>query len=451
MSVGRLTSLRMTAVAMAVRPRPLARKALGLSGMTALGQMTFVLALPLLSRLFSPADFGLFTIYLSIANIGGPIAALKFDSAIYSAPSREEARPILALAIFSTTIVSLGVAALVTFLGGHLPGALNAAPATLVMLTPAGILLAGLWSATSAWAVRCGAISTLATARFLQPAAMTALQLAAGLLGWSATVLILAHLASHALYSSFILIRTLRADEARQIVLPRLANLARDAKRHRLFPYYVMPANVASQLVANAPPVLLGALYGAGVAGHCGMAYRLVFAPTAIVSLSLGHVLTATICGGARTRAIRALSRKILLVSAIFVAGPILFVGLLAPHFAGLVLGERWALTGQVVFAFSILGAIQALAIPFSEITSAYRFQKLRFSVEATTTALVFAAIFCGAALRFEALSTIWLMTVAGAAGSAIGLARILFAFRRRLENDDHVAEFPPASPIDTP
>ena len=451
MSMGRLSSLRTTAATMAFGPRPLARKALGLSGMTALGQVTFVLALPLLSRLFSPADFGLFTIYLSIANIGGPIAALKFDSAIYSASSREEARPILALAIFSATIVSLGVAALAVFYGGRLPGALIGAPETLVMLTPAGILLAGLWSATSAWAVRCGAISTLATARFLQPAAMTALQLAAGLRGGSAIALILAHLASHALYSSFILIRTLRADEARKIFLPRLANLARDAHRHRLFPFYVMPANVASQLVANAPPVLLGALYGAGIAGHCGMAYRLVFAPTAIVSLSLGHVLTATICGGARTRAIAALSRKILLASAILVAGPILFVGLLAPHFAGLVLGERWALTGQVVFAFSILGAIQALAIPFTEITSAYRFQRLRFSVEATTAALVFAAIFCGAALRFEALSTIWLMTVAGAAGSAIGLARILSAFHRKLEKDDHASEFPAAAAIDTP
>lgn len=450
MSVERLISFRMTAVAAAFRPRPLARNALGLSGMTALGQLTFVLALPLLSRLFSPADFGLFTIYLSVANIGGPIAALKFDSAIYSASSREEARPILALAIFSAAIVSLGVLGLAALNGGHLPGALTGAPATLVMLAPAGILLAGLWSATSAWAVRCGAISTLAAARFLQPAVMTALQLAAGLLGWSAIALILAHLASHALYSSFILIRTLRADEIRHIFLPRIASLAREANRHRLFPFYVMPANVASQLVANAPPILLGSLYGAALAGYCGMAYRVVFAPTAIISLSLGHVLTATICGGAPNRAIRALSRKILIASATFVAGPVLVVGMLAPHFSGLILGERWALTGQVVFAFSILGAIQALAIPFTEITSAYRFQRLRFSVEAATAALVFAAIFCGAALRFEPLSTIWLMTLSGSAGAATGLARILFAFRHRLEKDDHVSEFAPASPVAT-
>lgn len=439
MMMERLTSFRVAVATAVSRPRPLARRVLGLSGMTAAGQLIFVLALPLLSRLFSPSDFGLFTIYLSIANIGGPIAALKFDSAIYSASSREEARPILALTIFSATAISLvltAFASIAAMRGDRLPGALMNVPTTLVMVMPAGILLASLWSATSAWAVRCGAISTLAIARFLQPAAMTVMQLCAGMLGWSATALILAHLASHALYSSFILLRTLRADEARQIFHPRLAHLARDARKNRLFPFYVMPANVASQLVSNAPPVLLGSLYGAMVAGYCGMAYRLVFAPTAIISLSLGHVLTATICGGANTRAIKALSRKILLASVIVVAVPILVFGSLAPHFAAFVLGPRWAATGQVIFAFAIFGAVQALAIPFNEITSTYNFQRLRFSVETTTAVVVFAAVLCGAALRFEALTTIWFMNVVGAAASAIGLTRILATFHRKLEKD---------------
>ena len=93
---------------------PLARKAAGLSGMTAFGQLTFVLALPLLSRLFTPADFGLFTVYLSIVNICGPIAGLKFDSALYGASSRDQARQILALAIVTILVLSLCAAAVLT-------------------------------------------------------------------------------------------------------------------------------------------------------------------------------------------------------------------------------------------------------------------------------------------------------------------------------------------------
>jgi O-antigen/teichoic acid export membrane protein len=416
---------------------PLVRKAAGLSSMTAVGQMTFVIALPLLARLFTPADFGLFTVYLSIVNICGPIAGMKFDSALYQAPSREHARPILALAIFTIGLVALGAAALLGVFGAHLPGALAPASAALGLLTPAGVLLAGLWSTTSAWAVRCNAISTLAIARFLQPATMTVMQVAAGLAGHSAVSLIAAHLLSHTLYSGYILLRTLHASEVREVFLPQVSQLVSQAGKNRMFPMFVMPANVASQLVSNAPPILLGSLFGAEVAGQYGMAYRLIFAPIAIVSLSLGHVFTSEVCSGAKTRAVKALASKIFLVSLGLVCAPILLAGALAPSFAAPLLGAKWAATGQIAFALSILASAQALATPFVEITSIYRFQMLRFEVELQTGALVFAAIFIGANMQMSALATIWLMSTAGAAGTLIGLALVWSAFRRKLTNLD--------------
>jgi len=416
---------------------PLVRKAAGLSSMTAVGQMTFVIALPLLARLFTPADFGLFTVYLSIVNICGPVAGMKFDSALYQAPSREHARPILALAIFTIGLVSLGAAALLGVFGAHLPGALAPASAALGLLTPAGVLLAGLWSTTSAWAVRCNAISTLAIARFLQPATMTVLQVAAGLVDHSAVSLIAAHLLSHTLYSGFILWRTLHASEVREVFFPPVSQLVSQAGKNRMFPMFVMPANVASQLVSNAPPILLGSLFGAEVAGQYGMAYRLIFAPIAIVSLSLGHVFTSEVCSGAKTRAVKALASKIFLVSLGLVCAPILLAGALAPSFAAPLLGAKWAATGQIAFALSVLASAQALATPFVEITSIYRFQMLRFKVELQTGALVFAAIFIGANMQMSALATIWLMSTAGAAGTLIGLALVWSAFRRKLANLD--------------
>lgn len=413
---------------------PLIRKAAGLSSLTAAGQLTFVLALPLLSRLYTPVEFGLFTIYLSIVNIGGPIAGMKFDSALYGVGSRDQARPILSLAIFTIAFVSLCAAALLVLFGAHLPGAMASPSASLVLLTPVGILLAGLWSAASAWAVRCGAMPTLAMARFLQPATMTALQLAAGFADHATAVaLIVAHLLSHSLYSGFIFVRTLQAFELREIFRPPLSRLAFHFGEQRRFPLFVMPANVASQLVANAPPVLLGSIFGAEIAGLCGMAFRLVTAPVAIISMPLGHVFTSEVCGGAKRRAVKALARKILLVSLSIVCLPILLGGALAPSLAGLALGEKWAATGQICFAFSLLGAAQALAAPFVEITSIFRFQRMRFAVELVTGALVFSAIFLGAWLGFDALATIWLMSAAGATGVLAGLAFVWSAFTAKL------------------
>ena len=65
------------------------------------------------------------------------------------------------------------------------------------------------------------------------------------------------------------------------------------ARVHRGFPLYALPAQVCYLAVVNLPPLLLSSFYGAAIAGHCGVAYRLVAAPLAILSLPLGAIFTS--------------------------------------------------------------------------------------------------------------------------------------------------------------
>jgi hypothetical protein len=134
---------------------------MSMSALSALGQASFVIALPVLSRLYTPSDFGLFTIYLSIVNIGGPIVGLKFESALYAARTKQEAGITLALSVLTITIMS-GVPAVALFIfSRQLMGTLNPGAQWIAWYLPFGLLLAGMWSASSAWAVKSEAISTL--------------------------------------------------------------------------------------------------------------------------------------------------------------------------------------------------------------------------------------------------------------------------------------------------
>ena len=76
-----------------------ARKFVTLSALTAAGQLSFVAALPILSRMYTPTQFGAFAIYLAVVNIAGPPLSLKFNSALYASSSREQAAQSLALAL----------------------------------------------------------------------------------------------------------------------------------------------------------------------------------------------------------------------------------------------------------------------------------------------------------------------------------------------------------------
>ncbi|SEC67753.1 Sugar transferase involved in LPS biosynthesis (colanic, teichoic acid) [Beijerinckia sp. 28-YEA-48] len=422
--------------------RPIARNAFILSSLTALGQLSFLIALPFLTRMFRPSELGTFTIYLSVVNICGPLVALKFESALYAAEKRDDARQIFvlcALAILGMTTLAWGIIKLIGYQFPALPAVLS--------LVPLGIFFAGFWSLTSAWAIRFDAIPTLSVARFLQPACMTVLQIAAGMTGFHAEGLILAHIASHALYTSFIMTRTLSLAELRELwPLPWRAILRR-ALDNRQFALFTMPAHVSSLAVSNLPPLVIGAMFSSAAAGYVGVAYRIAAAPLAIISLPLGHILTSEAVRDHSFRRIRMLTALTVAASFVFVSLPLLLLAGLAPRLAPILFDADWSVTGDILSALAIFAASQALLIPLVELTSVYKKQTRRLIVELTTLFLVFSSLLLGPTLGWTALPTIWAMSLCGTVGTLIGVVVILASVLRRpadgRETDDDMRAVP--------
>lgn len=409
----------------------IARKAIGLSAFAGAGQLVFVLALPLLSRLFTPADFGIFTIYLSIVNICGPLVGLKFDSALFATKSRSEAKAALALSFMAISVMTILVIAFAIALGVVLPNRSNQSVVTLLTIAPVGIFMAGAWSSCTAWAVRSDAIRTLAIARFLQPAGMTLIQLVCGLAGLKGPSLIVAHLLSHLGYAGFILVRTLTWRDVRQIVALPASTLLRRARDDVKFPLYVMPAQLSALTVVNLPPVVIAWLFGAEMAGQYGVAYRVIAAPLSIISLALSNVFTAEISRHRNSERLESVGRAMFLASLVFIAAPMLLFGFVAPEFARVLLGDNWIVTGQMASALALMGAAKALAAPFSEITSIYHYQALRFTTAIVSLVLVFAPLGLAAVHNWSVIFTIWGTSCGDALGSLVSLAAVCLILRR--------------------
>jgi O-antigen/teichoic acid export membrane protein len=425
---------------------PFARKVMSLSALTAVGQGSFVVALPLLSRLYTPTDFGVFTIYLSIVNIGGPLIGLKFESALYAARTSEEARTTLALSIL--TVILMGAAATggLYLCAEAWPAAFNPVVRLTLAFLPFGLVLAGMWSVSSAWAIRSEAISTLAVARLLQPASMTVMQLAAAfVLPASGVVLIVAHLLSHVAYSAFVFSRTLVLGDLSSLVPTKWLDVLRHARAQRAFPLYALPAHMSLLAVSNLPPLLLMLFYGAEIAGECGVAYRLVAAPLAIASLPMGAIFTSVVSRRPPSVVVVRLARRVFLANLCLVSLPILLLAVAAPAIAPAVFGDGWARTGEIIAAFALLSAAQSLAAPFTEITSIFRSQALRFFIEIVPATLVITSIFVGGLSEWGPLNTIWLMSIAGAGSTLLGLSLLWRRLPAMIEADGH--DHAPAGP----
>ena len=74
---------------------------------TALGQLITVLVSPILTRLYSAEDFGIFAIYISVAGILSVIITLRFEDAIVLPAEDNEAIDLVLLGLGISLIFSL--------------------------------------------------------------------------------------------------------------------------------------------------------------------------------------------------------------------------------------------------------------------------------------------------------------------------------------------------------
>jgi len=417
--------------------RKFARRTIGLSGLTAVGQATYLLALPLLSRLYSPEDFGLFTVYLAMVNITTPIAGLRFESALFSATERREACVIVRLVLMTLLVMTLVATGLVAFTSDRLAGEFGHAIQATLFFLPFGMFLRGLSDCATAWAIRSGSIRTLAIACLMQPVSLALLQTVFGEMHMPAMFLLVAYVGSYVAYTAFVFARTMSCEDVAAIVGAPLYEIVAKARADMKFPLYVMPAILITLLISNLPPILIGSIFGTEVAGQYGVAYRVVAGPLTVICGPLCNIFTSEASSSSDPPAIRAATRFVAAASFVLVTIPVLIFGFFAPYLTDFVLGPQWNVAGRIAAALSVMGAVQALTSPFSEVTSIYRRQEVRFVVDALRLCLILPPIVWSVYAGWDTLSTVRLMVAGGTVGFVINLAASLLVLRaavRRME-----------------
>ena len=111
---------------------------------TALAQVISVAIAPFLTRLYDPADFGVFGVYISIVGIIGAVPTLRYEQAMMLPKSNEEAANLFGDSLASVAIVAT-VAALVCIPFGGRIAAMTDSPGLShwLWLVPISVFLSG--------------------------------------------------------------------------------------------------------------------------------------------------------------------------------------------------------------------------------------------------------------------------------------------------------------------
>lgn len=345
-----------------------ARSVSVLAGGTAAGQAVVVLASPLLTRLYTPEDFGLFAVFAALLGILGVIASLRYQLAIPLPESDEKAARVAVLSLLVVLGMTLASAVIVVLFGKPLAHALNTpALAQYFWLLPPGLFLLGVYQVLNYWAIRTRAFSAIARTKLTQSAGMTAVQLGAFALG--PVALLLGRIVGQAAGALTLLkISVLPCREAFADV--QFHEVVQAANRYRRFPIYSTWGGVFNTAGTQLPPLLFAALFSPAVAGIYLLAARVLGMPMQLLGKAIADVFFSSAADARRTGALGNLVCRIHGKLAHVAMPPVLILALLGPELFEWVFGAAWRDAG--VFAQWMAPMVYATFVtsPISTLTS---------------------------------------------------------------------------------
>jgi|APMI01.1.fsa_nt_gi O-antigen/teichoic acid export membrane protein len=354
------------------------RSVLLLVGGTAAAQVIWFAATPLLTRLYTAADFSVFGAFVALMSMLSIIACFGYDNAIVVPERDEDGASVLVLSLLLAACVAaataLGLVAtnwIPPVVAERLLGDL--AP-FMWALAPI-VLLAGAFSALQFWASRSKQFARVARVRVAQAAAGVGTQMGAGLAGVSPLGLIAGQGVNFLLGAGLLGGRAL--GELRITAASvRLGSLRTVAWRYRNFALMTTPALLANSAAVQVPVLVVAGAGRTAEAGFLFLAMRVMQAPLATIGAAVSQVYYTEAPQAWRDGRLPQLTHNVLRRLAQVGLGPLLFAGIVGQPAFAIVFGQGWGRAGEIVAWMIPWLALQFLASPISMLLYALERQR---------------------------------------------------------------------------
>ncbi len=396
---------------------------------TAGGQFINVLAIPVLARVYLPADFGTWSLYLAAVAVMSVIATLRFDLAVVAARATKTAECVLVLTVAFAALIgaTLEVLLLAVLLLGNDGGSdLLLRNLPWLVWTPLGISMTALYTAFISWWLRNGAYSRITFVRIGLPASSVALQIflrdlphGIGLVAGNCLAQSIA-----ALVTGAFVVREIRNSFLDRRLPARAYVLAR---RFGGFALYTTPYSLQGQFFRQIILVILASFVSTAASGLYVMAQRAVYNPLALIAAALDQ---ATFPRLARTpsdpRVHRLIARAMFWLALLLSVG-CAFVTVFATSLVPLVLGSKWSASVPYIVAISYASASLVASSWIARIFDVFGRQKLHLVVDLTANLVVLAGFVATLLLTQSAL---WGVIALSAGLTVYYWFRIALSFR---------------------
>jgi lipopolysaccharide exporter len=402
------------------------RSVLMLASGTAMGQVLLVLAVPVLARLYTPADYGVLAVYSSTVAVLVVLASLRYEAAIPLPRDETEARSLLVLALGILSVLVALVSLLVWLLGDWFVSAVNAPRLRpYLWLIPVGFFGAGLYQALSYWAVRHREFRRVARSKLSQGAGQALTQIGLGLGGLGALGLLAGDVVGRVAGAGGLAIAAWRAKGPSGV---SRATVREMAARYRRFPLLTTWSGLFNIGSLQLPAIVFSAAFGTAAAGLYALSYKTLVLPTMLVAQAVGQVfLSRAATLAAEPARLRQLTERTAL--GLFAGGLPAFiaVGLAGPRLFRVAFGPEWEEAGRYAQVLAPWFALWIVSNPLSGLLSVREWQGSALAFSAFEFLLRLGALLAGVVENSPMLA-VTLLSAGGVIIAASSIARFMLA-----------------------
>ena len=390
------------------------RHAATLMSGTLIAQLIGFASLPLLTRMYTVADFGEYALYLAIAGFGTVIATGRYEMAIMLPKQDRDVINLVALSVLIAALLSAGVLLLLSVAGlvceWFQYG--DKFPAW-VYFIPLTILLTGIYQTLYYWLSRNKQFATLSQARIAQAIATATVSILAGYAGDAGGLGLICGIIVGQLVAVLWFAWVAKQHSSFTIKNVSRRRMRSNALRYKDFPIINSMHVAMDTIQSSVVPLIIGTLFGKIELGYYAFAMRIIGAPVSLVSSTTAQIFfqraSETFSSGKKlyplvSKMQRHLAVIIIPVFLILIAAaPLLFENLFGPE---------WISAGVVTQILSPWLAINIFASVISQLPIILNKQRAAFFVSIVGKLVLMVSLAVGWIYRLDILATLAILSL---------------------------------------
>lgn len=351
-----------------------------------IAQAIGILVYPILTRLYTPDDFGTLNIFLTIGGIATLFATAEYQNSIMLPKSEKSGVACFHVGFVITLIVSLIFVLSIPF-ASSIANLLNVPQlSTSYWMLPIYIFTISVWTLLNYWHTRNERFTSVSAYQITQSVSGAGLKW--GLARFAGNGLIIG-----SVVAPFIALATNIAATFRTAIRPLLTfdkdECRRMAREYVNFPKFSLPRSITNYISSNLPFFLLAPFFCLSDIGFYGMALTLAFTPINLIIRSIFQVFFQdTTQRVQRGESIRGFFKSYLTKASAITLPAFVCLFFVLPQLTAWLLGDEWSQTGHYIrvmlpwiFVVVMYGPICYLPDIFKKQKTAFLFEILGFTL----------------------------------------------------------------------